>query len=113
MEITTAKEKIDTAAIEALDPYVQKIRDEKYGCGAKGYGKLFHAAEFLHKHLKLKHPELVMHLTSKVHEDLYFQYYMSDADAASGSPVMQQSLLKDKTQKHRLGPDNQLKDNCI
>ena len=112
MEITTAKENIDAAAIEALDPYVQKIRDEKYGCGAKGYRKLFHAAEFLHKHLKLKHPELVMELTSKVHEDLYFQYYMSDADAAGGSPVMQQSLLKDKTQKHRLGPDNQLKDNC-
>ena len=51
MEITTAKENIDAAAIEALDPYVQKIRDEKYGCGAKGYRKLFHAAEFLHKHL--------------------------------------------------------------
>jgi hypothetical protein len=28
-----AKEKIDAAAVEVLDPYVRKIRDEKYGCG--------------------------------------------------------------------------------
>lgn len=80
LEIMTAKEKIDTAAVEALDPYVRKIRDEKYGwkygCGAKGCTKLFHAAEFVHKHLKLKHPELVMDLTVKVREELYFQNYM-------------------------------------
>ena len=80
LEIMTAKEKIDATAIESLDPYVRKIRDEKYGwkygCGAKGCTKLFHAAEFVHKHLKLKHPELVMELTSKVREDLYFLNYM-------------------------------------
>lgn len=80
LEIMTAKEKIDAATAESLDPYVRKIRDEKYGwkygCGAKGCTKLFHAAEFVHKHLKLKHPELVMELTSKVREDLYFQNYM-------------------------------------
>lgn len=80
LEAMTAKEKIDAAAVEALDPYVRKIRDEKYGwkygCGAKGCTKLFHAAEFVHKHLKLKHPELVMELTSKVREDLYFHNYM-------------------------------------
>ncbi|GKA55976.1 serrate RNA effector molecule, partial [Tanacetum coccineum] len=64
LEIMTAKEKIDAAAAESLDPYVRKIQDEKYGwkygCGAKGCTKLFHAAEFVHKHLKLKHPELSM-----------------------------------------------------
>ncbi|CAK9164532.1 unnamed protein product [Ilex paraguariensis] len=80
LETMTAKEKIDAAAVEALDPYVRKIRDEKYGwkygCGAKGCTKLFHASEFVQKHLKLKHPELVMELTSKVREDLYFQNYM-------------------------------------
>ena len=80
LEIMTAKEKIDATASESLDPYVRKIRDEKYGwkygCGAKGCTKLFHAAEFVHKHLKLKHPELVIELTSKVREDLYFQNYM-------------------------------------
>lgn len=80
LEIMTAKEKIDTAAAEGLDPYVRKIRDEKYGwkygCGAKGCTKLFHAAEFVHKHLKLKHPDLVMDLTVKVREELYFQNYM-------------------------------------
>ena len=80
LEMMAAKEKIDTAAVEAIDPYVRKIRDErygwKYGCGAKGCTKLFHAAEFVHKHLKLKNPELVMELTSKVREDLYFQNYM-------------------------------------
>lgn len=80
LELMTAKEKIDAAAVEGLDPFVRKIRDEKYGwkygCGAKGCTKLFHAAEFVHKHLKLKHPELVMELTSKVREDLYFQNYM-------------------------------------
>ncbi|KVH85861.1 Arsenite-resistance protein 2 [Cynara cardunculus var. scolymus] len=96
LEIMTAKEKIDAAAAESLDPYVRKIRDEKYGwkygCGAKGCTKLFHAAEFVHKHLKLKHPELVMELTSKVREDLYFQNYMNDEDAPGGIPIMQPSL---------------------
>ncbi|RZS00526.1 hypothetical protein BHM03_00030225 [Ensete ventricosum] len=80
LETLTAKDKIDAAATEALDPFVRKIRDEKYGwkygCGAKGCTKLFHAPEFVHKHLRLKHPDLVIELTSKVREDLYFQNYM-------------------------------------
>ncbi|KDP42903.1 hypothetical protein JCGZ_23845 [Jatropha curcas] len=114
LEIMTAKEKIDAAAVESLDPYVRKIRDEKYGwkygCGAKGCTKLFHAAEFVHKHLKLKHPELVMELTSKVREELYFQNYMNDPDAPGGTPVMQQPLPKDKPQRRKIGQENRLKD---
>ncbi|KAI8573332.1 hypothetical protein RHMOL_Rhmol01G0269000 [Rhododendron molle] len=114
LELMTAKEKIDAAAVEGLDPYVRKIRDEKYGwkygCGAKGCTKLFHAAEFVHKHLKLKHPELVMELTSKVREDLYFQNYMNDADAPGGTPVMQPSIPKEKPLRRRPGLDNRLKD---
>lgn len=80
LEIMTAKDKIDTTAAEGLDPFVRKIRDEKYGwkygCGAKGCTKLFHASEFVLKHLKLKHPEIVMDLTVKIREELYFQNYM-------------------------------------
>jgi hypothetical protein len=80
LEVMTAKEKIDSAAVEVLDPNVRKIRDEKYGwkygCGAKGCTKLFHAAEFVYKHLKLKHPDLIMEVTSKVREELYFRNYM-------------------------------------
>ncbi|XP_011006396.1 PREDICTED: serrate RNA effector molecule [Populus euphratica] len=114
LEEMTAKEKIDAAAVEGLDPYVRKIRDEKYGwkygCGAKGCTKLFHASEFVHKHLKLKHPELVIELTAKVREELYFQNYLNDPDAPGGTPVMQQSLLKDKPQRRKLGPENRLKD---
>ncbi|KAK8498360.1 hypothetical protein V6N12_032912 [Hibiscus sabdariffa] len=102
LEVMTTKDKIDAAAVEALDPFVRKIRDEKYGCGAKGCTKLFHASEFVHKHLKLKHPELVIELTSKVREELYFQNYMNDPDAPGGTPVMQQSLLKDKPQRRKL-----------
>ncbi|KAK8562268.1 hypothetical protein V6N13_019704 [Hibiscus sabdariffa] len=113
LEVMTAKDKIDAAAVEALDPFVRKIRDEKYGwkygCGAKGCTKLFHAAEFVHKHLKLKHPEHVIELTSKVREELYFQNYMNDPDAPGGTPVMQQSLLKDKPQRRKL-MENRLKD---
>ncbi|KAG8095312.1 hypothetical protein GUJ93_ZPchr0012g18794 [Zizania palustris] len=94
--ILTAKDKIDAAAVEVLEPHVRKIRDEKYGwkygCGAKGCTKLFHAPEFVHKHLRLKHPELVLELTSKVREDLYFQNYMNDPNAPGGTPVMQQSV---------------------
>ncbi|XP_011004379.1 PREDICTED: serrate RNA effector molecule-like [Populus euphratica] len=108
LEKMTAKEKIDATAVEGLDPYVRKIRDEKYGwkygCGAKGCTKLFHAAEFVHKHLKLKHPELVMELTAKVREELYYLNYMNDSDAPGGTPVMQQSMPKDKPQRRRLGP---------
>ncbi|GMI94291.1 SERRATE [Hibiscus trionum] len=113
LEVMTAKDKIDAAAVEALDPFVRKIRDEKYGwkygCGAKGCTKLFHAAEFVHKHLKLKHPELLIELTSKVREELYFQNYMNDPDAPGGAPVMQQPLLKDKPQRRKL-MENRLKD---
>ncbi|XP_051143099.1 serrate RNA effector molecule-like isoform X2 [Andrographis paniculata] len=114
VEVMSGKEKIDAAAAEALDPYVRKIRDEKYGwkygCGAKGCTKLFHAAEFVHKHLKLKHPELVIELTSKVREELYFQNYMNDENAPGGTPVMQPSFPKDKLQRHRPGPDNRMRD---
>ncbi|XP_043706129.1 serrate RNA effector molecule-like isoform X1 [Telopea speciosissima] len=115
LEIMTAKEKIDAAAVEALDPCVRKIRDEKYGwkygCGAKGCTKLFHAAEFVYKHLRLKHPELVMELTAKVREDLYFQNYMNDVDAPGGQPVMQQPQLKEKLPPpRRAGLENRLRD---
>ncbi|KAL2641048.1 hypothetical protein AAZX31_06G294600 [Glycine max] len=113
LEVMTAKEKIDAAATDVLDPHVRKIRDEKYGwkygCGAKGCTKLFHAAEFVHKHLKLKHPEIVMELTSKMREDLYFQNYMNDPDAPGGMPVMQQP--QDRPLKRRLGGlEGRLKD---
>ncbi|KAF7836294.1 Serrate RNA effector molecule [Senna tora] len=113
LEVMTAKEKIDAAAAEVLDPYVRKIRDEKYGwkygCGAKGCTKLFHASEFVHKHLKLKHPELVMELTVKLREDLYFQNYMNDPDAPGGTPIMQQPQ-KDKPLRRRLGLEGRLRD---
>ncbi|XP_042399903.1 serrate RNA effector molecule-like isoform X2 [Zingiber officinale] len=113
LEILTAKDKIDAAATEALDPVVRKIRDEKYGwkygCGAKGCTKLFHAPEFVHKHLKLKHPELVIEFTSNVREDLYFQNYMNDPNAPGGTPIMQQSAPKARVQRRRL-LDNRLRD---
>ncbi|WCJ41525.1 C2H2 zinc-finger protein SERRATE (SE) [Euphorbia peplus] len=114
LEVMTAKEKIEATAVDSLDPYVRKIRDEKYGwkygCGAKGCTKLFHAAEFVHKHLKLKHPEIVIELTSKLREELYFQNYMKDPDSPGGTPVMQQTLQKDKPpMRRRIGPDR-LKD---
>ncbi|KAL6629829.1 hypothetical protein ACP70R_029594 [Stipagrostis hirtigluma subsp. patula] len=93
--VLTAKDKIDAATVEVLEPYVRKIRDEKYvwkyGCGAKGCAKLFHAPEFVHKHLRLKHPDLVSVLTSKVEDDIYFQNYMNDPEAPGGTPVMQRS----------------------
>ncbi|KAA3468817.1 serrate RNA effector molecule-like isoform X3 [Gossypium australe] len=113
LEVMTAKDKLDAAAVESLDPFVRKIRDEKYGwkygCGAKGCTKLFHAAEFVHKHLKLKHPELVVELTSKVREELYFQNYMNDPDAPGGTPVMQQPIPKDRPQRRKI-MENRLKD---
>jgi hypothetical protein len=80
IEKMLGREKLDSAANEALDPFVRKIRDEKYGwkygCGAKGCTKLFHGAEFVHKHLKLKHSDLVSDAVAKVREELYFQNYM-------------------------------------
>ncbi|GJN15693.1 hypothetical protein PR202_gb02629 [Eleusine coracana subsp. coracana] len=95
LETLKAKEKIDAAATEVLDPYVRKIRDEKYGwkygCGAKGCTKLFHAPEFVQKHLKLKHADVLVELTSKVREDVYFENYMNDPKAPGGTPIMQQS----------------------
>ncbi|KAG6533049.1 serrate RNA effector molecule-like isoform X2 [Zingiber officinale] len=116
LETLTAKEKIDAAATQAFDPLVRKIRDEKYGwkygCGAKGCTKLFHAPEFVHKHLRLKHPDLAIELTSKVREELYFQNYMNDPNAPGGTPIMQQSQLKAKIQRRRPLLDNRLRDEC-
>ncbi|XP_062217249.1 serrate RNA effector molecule-like [Phragmites australis] len=106
--VLTAKDKIDAATVEVLEPYVRKVRDEKYvwtfGCGAKGCAKLFRAPEFVHKHLKLKHPDLVSVLTSRVEDDIYFQNYMNDPDAPGGIPVMQRSVPD--TMKRR--PDEQM-----
>ncbi|CAN4091749.1 unnamed protein product [Withania somnifera] len=114
LEVMAAKEKIDAAAAEGLDPYVRKIRDEKYGwkygCGAKGCTKLFHAAEFVHKHLKLKHPDLAVDFTTKVREDLYFQNYMNDVNAPGGTPIMLPSIPKEKSLRRRPGLDGRLKD---
>ncbi|KAF8111146.1 hypothetical protein N665_0076s0141 [Sinapis alba] len=115
LEVMAAKEKLDAAAIEALDPHVRKIRDEKYGwkygCGAKGCTKLFHAAEFVHKHLKLKHAELVVDQTAKVREELYFQNYMNDPNAPGGQPATQQPVLRDRVMMRRKpGMENRLRD---
>lgn len=108
MVILTAKDKIDAAAAEVLEPHVRKIRDEKYGwkygCGAKGCTKLFHAPEFVYKHLRLKHPELVLEVTSKLREELYSQNYMNDPNAPGGTPVMQQSA----PDKSRRRPGNDM-----
>ncbi|CAF2281830.1 hypothetical protein HID58_015608 [Brassica napus] len=105
LEVMAAKEKLDAAAIEALDPHVRKIRDEKYGwkygCGAKGCTKLFHAAEFVHKHLKLKHAELIVDMTVKVREELYFQNYMNDPNAPGGQPATQQPGQRDRPMMRR------------
>ncbi|KAL8129982.1 hypothetical protein V2J09_019137 [Rumex salicifolius] len=114
LEIMTAKEKIVAVAGDALDPYVRKIRDEKYGwkygCGAKGCTKLSHAPEFVQKHLKLKHIDLLMECTSKVREELYFENYMNDPDAPGGKPVMQQNIKKENLQRRRTPLENRLKD---
>ncbi|XP_044952791.1 serrate RNA effector molecule-like [Hordeum vulgare subsp. vulgare] len=92
--VLTAKDKTDAATVEALAPYVKKILDQNYGykyrCGAMGCAKVFHAPEFVHKHLKLKHPDLVSVLTLRVQDDIYFQNYMNDPNAPGGRPVMQQ-----------------------
>jgi hypothetical protein len=78
--VLTANDQIDAATLEALEPYVKKIMDEnrdcKYGCGAKGCAKFFHAPEFVQKHLKLKHSDLVSQLTWGVQDDIYCQNYM-------------------------------------
>ena len=43
LEVMAAKENLDAAAIEVLDPYVRKIRDEKYGWkyGCEGAAQSF------------------------------------------------------------------------
>ncbi|CAA7022662.1 unnamed protein product [Microthlaspi erraticum] len=114
LEVMAAREKIDAAALEVLDPHVRKIRDEKYGwkygCGAKGCTKLFHAAEFVYKHLKLKHTELVVDLTVKLREELYFQNYMNDPNAPGGQPVTQQPGPRDRPMRRKPGMESRLRD---
>ncbi|CAM0946893.1 unnamed protein product [Alopecurus aequalis] len=108
--VLTANDKIHAATLEALEAYVKKIMDEnrgcKYGCGATGCGKVFHAPEFVQKHLKLKHPDLVSLLTSRVQDDIYCQNYMSDPNAPGGVPVMQQP--EQDSDRMRRMPDEQI-----
>eukprot|EP01018_Ginkgo_biloba_P028537 Gb_07577 [translate_table: standard] len=105
LELLLAKEKLEIAATEALDPYIRKIRDEKYGCGAKGCTKLFHAPEFVRKHLRLKHAELVADSISKAREEIYYQNYMNDSNAPGVSVTTQQHGQGDRIwrNKARLG----------
>ncbi|KAL9661580.1 hypothetical protein QQ045_026404 [Rhodiola kirilowii] len=91
LELMTAKGKIDAAAVQALDLYVHKIGDEMFGCGAKDCTKLFSASKYVLKHLEHKHPDLVMKLTAKVREDLYFENYMKDPNAPGSTPVFQKT----------------------
>jgi len=80
IESILGKDMLQIAISDALDPFVRKIRDEKYGwkygCSVKGCTKLFHGAEFVHKHLKLKHFDLISEVITKAQEKLYFQNYM-------------------------------------
>ncbi|XP_051195131.1 serrate RNA effector molecule isoform X2 [Lolium perenne] len=108
--VLTANDKIYAATLETLELHVKKIMDEnrgcKYGCGAKGCGKVFHAPEFVQKHLKLKHPDLVSVLTSGVQDDIYCQNYMNDPNAPGGVPVMQQP--EQESNRMRRMPDEQI-----
>eukprot|EP00250_Pteridium_aquilinum_P005592 c15664_g1_i1 orf=644-2995(-) len=92
LELMLGKEKMESVTTQALEPLIRKIKDEKYGwkygCGAKNCTKLFHGPEFVQKHLKLKHPELVQDVAVKVYDELYFENYMSDAEAPGSTPVM-------------------------
>ncbi|KAJ1277895.1 hypothetical protein BS78_04G037800 [Paspalum vaginatum] len=108
--VLTAKDKIDAEMVEVLEQYVRKMRDEnyawKYGCGAKGCEIFFHAPEYVHKHLRLKHPDLVSILASRVENDIYFQNYMNDPDAPGGKPVIQQTVpdrMRRRTDEHKFG----------
>jgi hypothetical protein len=80
LAIMISEEKLEPATARAIEPMIRKIKDEKYGwkygCGAKNCSKLFHGPEFVQKHLKLKHPEVVAEATTRVYEDLYFENYM-------------------------------------
>ena len=80
IELMLAKEKMEPVMLQSLEPFIRKIKDEKYGwkygCGAKNCTKLFHGPEFVQKHLKLKHPEIVAEASVKIFEDLYFENYM-------------------------------------
>ncbi len=70
IEKMLGREKLGIAANEALDPFVCKICDEKYGwkygCGAQGCTKLFHGPEFVHKNLKLKHSDFMSNAVARL-----------------------------------------------
>ena len=74
------KERVDARIADVLEGYVRKIQDEKfgwkYGCGAKGCTKLFHGPEFVLKHLRLKHVELVGEEAGKIKQQIYRDNYM-------------------------------------
>jgi len=59
---------------------VRKIKDEKYGwkygCSAPGCSKLFHGPEFVLKHLRLKHPELLAAHVASVKDEIYKASYL-------------------------------------
>eukprot|EP01018_Ginkgo_biloba_P034305 Gb_37970 [translate_table: standard] len=89
-EIMSARQKLEAATTEALDSFMIKIEDEKYVCGVKGCTKVFCGAEYLQKHLRLMHVDIVERLTTKECEKMYFQNYMNDPDAPGVTVIAQQ-----------------------
>ncbi|CAI5464464.1 unnamed protein product [Closterium sp. Yama58-4] len=74
------KARVEARMGAAMEGMVRKIKDDKYGwkygCSAPGCSKLFHGPEFVVKHLKLKHPDLVAEQTNRIKEDVYEDNYM-------------------------------------
>jgi hypothetical protein len=61
----TAKERVEREQDTLLDAHVKQEDEKKYRCAVPKCGKLFMAPDFVRKHIRLKHPDLIEEATHK------------------------------------------------
>ncbi|KAL6071930.1 splicing factor 1 isoform X1 [Balamuthia mandrillaris] len=77
-DIYTGKKVVEEKTEEFLNDHVVKQDEEKYRCAIRECSKLFCGANFVKKHLRLKHSDLLKQAIEKATESQYFNNYMND-----------------------------------
>eukprot|EP01087_Luapelamoeba_hula_P012548 TRINITY_DN3503_c0_g1_i1.p1 TRINITY_DN3503_c0_g1~~TRINITY_DN3503_c0_g1_i1.p1 ORF type:complete len:990 (+),score=206.85 TRINITY_DN3503_c0_g1_i1:211-3180(+) len=77
-EVYTGKKALKEKMDELWATSITQEDEKRFRCVYQKCNKLFMAAEFVQKHIRLKHPEAISEIKDKVMEDQYFQNYAND-----------------------------------
>ncbi len=65
-DISTAKMALDKDLEDFYNSTIAQVEEKKFRCTVTKCGKLFCASEFVKKHIRLKHPNLIANIRNKV-----------------------------------------------